>query len=67
MGYKSVSLTSEVYALLKEKKSTEESISDFIKRLLEKPNIAELIELAGIWSDIPKEEVEALKRAARGS
>jgi len=67
MGYKSVSLTSEVYALLKEKKSNEESISDFIKRLLEKPNITELIELAGIWSDIPNEEVEALKHDARGS
>ena len=66
MGYKSVSLTSEVYELLKEKKPSDESFSDFIKRLLEKPNINDLIGLAGVWEDIPTEEIEALKRSARG-
>ncbi len=66
MGYKSVSLTSEVYELLKDKKPSDESFSDFIKRLLDKPNIKDLIGLAGVWVDIPAEEIEALKRSTRG-
>ena len=67
MGYKSVSLTSEVYELLKERKGAEESFSDFIGRLLEKPNVSDLLALAGVWSDIPEEEIDALKRSLRGS
>ncbi len=66
MGYRSVSLTSEVYELLKDKKPSDESFSTFIKRLLEKPNIMDLIGLAGVWADIPTEEIDALKRSTRG-
>lgn len=64
---KSISVTAEVYELLKEKKKANESFSDLIKRLLEKPNINELVELAGVWSDIPDKEIEALKCVTRGS
>lgn len=67
MGYKSVSLSSDVYELLKEKKRSDESFSDFIKRLLEKPDIKQLIELAGAWSDVSADEIAALKRAIRGN
>ena len=66
MGYKSVSLTAEVYEMLKKNKGADESFSDVIKRLLEQPNIGELLELAGVWKDISEEEIAALRKATRG-
>ncbi|MFX1511454.1 MAG: antitoxin VapB family protein [Promethearchaeota archaeon] len=66
MGYKSVSLTHEVYELLKAAKKENESFNDVIKRLFRQPSIHELLTLAGAWDDVSEEELEALRKAAKG-
>ena len=51
MTSKSISITNEVYEMLKKFKLKNESFSQAIKRLLEKN--ADILELAGSWKEIP--------------
>lgn len=59
MVSKTISVTEEVYKLLSRIKLPGESFSQAIKRLVRRSKISEC---AGLWSDIPDEEMEELLR-----
>jgi len=54
---KNISLTEDVYELLKRMKMGEESFSDTIRRLAGRSRLSDC---AGLWSDVPDEELTAL-------
>ena len=56
MTSKNISLREDVYELLSKIKLEGESFSDTIKRLSERRSLADC---AGLWSDVPEEEMEA--------
>ena len=57
MTSKNISLTEDVYELLKRMKMGEESFSDTIRRLAGRSRLSDC---AGLWSDVPEEEMTAL-------
>lgn len=57
MTSKNISLTEDVYELLKRMKMGEESFSDTIRRLARRSRLSDC---AGLWSDVPEEEMAAL-------
>lgn len=57
MTSKNISLTEDVYELLKRMKMGEESFSDAIRRLAGRRRLSDC---AGLWSDVPEEEMMAL-------
>lgn len=57
MPSKNISITEDVYRLLSRMKLGGESFSDTIRRLAKRSSLADC---AGLWSDLPEEEVEAL-------
>ena len=58
MGVKTISVTDTAYNLLLSMKSKDEDVSAAIIRLLKKK--ASLAECAGLWKDIPDEEIEEM-------
>jgi predicted CopG family antitoxin len=54
---KNISLTEDAYELLKRMKMGEESFSDTIRRLAGRRRLSDC---AGLWSDVPEEEMAAL-------
>jgi predicted CopG family antitoxin len=54
---KNISLTEDTYELLKRMKMGEESFSDTIRRLAGRRRLSDC---AGLWSDVPEEEMAAL-------
>ena len=56
MTSKNISLREDVYELLSKIKLKGESFSDTIKRLSKRRSLADC---AGLWSDVPEEEMEA--------
>ena len=57
MTSKNISLTEDVYELLKRMKMGEESFSDTIRRLAGRSCLSDC---AGLWSDVSEEEMAAL-------
>lgn len=57
MTSKNISLTEDVYELLKRMKMGEESFSDTIRRLAGRSRLSDC---AGLWSDVPEEKMTAL-------
>lgn len=65
MTYKTVSLNSKAYNLLKNAKKENESFSDTIMRLVTKPNIERFLELFGaLERDLDDQELEEFKKEA---
>jgi predicted CopG family antitoxin len=54
---KNISLTNDAYELLKKMKLGEESFSDTIRRLAKRRRLSDC---AGLWADIPDDEMEAI-------
>ncbi len=65
MSAKTVALDSEAYAMLAKSKRSGETFSDVVKRTL-RPR-RPLVDFAGIWKDIPADEMRALERWRRES
>jgi len=63
MGVKSISVTDTAYNLLLSMKSEDEDVSEAIVRLLKKKS--SLVECAGLWSDIPDEEIEEMEEGMK--
>ena len=65
MTYKTISLNSKAYQLLKEEKKDGESFSDTIIRLTTKPNIEKFLEMFGaLKSDLDDQELSEFKKEA---
>lgn len=60
MTSKNISITEDVYNLLSKMKLKGESFSETIKRLSERRRLADC---AGLWSDVPEEEMEAFRES----
>lgn len=60
MAVKNIAITEEAYSLLKRQKLPGESFSEVIVENFKKKK--NLIDFAGIWSDMPESELKALKR-----
>lgn len=58
---KNISITEDVYEMLSRLKLEGESFSDAIRRLAERGSI---IECAGLWSEMPEEEYQAIREGA---
>ena len=63
MGVKTISVTDTAYNLLLSMKSKDEDVSAAIIRLLKKK--ASLAECAGLWRDIPDEEIEEMEEGMK--
>ncbi len=59
---RNISLTDDVYELLKKMKMGDESFSDTIRRLAKRRSISDC---AGLWADVPDEEIDAIKENIR--
>jgi len=64
MPSKNISITEDIYEMLSKLKLEGESFSDVIRRLAKRGQIAEC---AGLWSDMPDSEFQAIKDAASTS
>jgi len=64
MTSKTISVTEDVYNLLKKMKLKGESFSETIRRLVKGRRISDL---AGLWSDIPEAVLEEIKEGIRES
>lgn len=64
MSYKTISLNSKAYELLKNEKKEGESYSETIIRLVTQPNIQKYLELFGTL-DIDTQELKEFKTEAR--
>jgi len=60
MASKTIAVTEDVYTLLKRERHRGESFSDVIRRLVRRRG--KLSDCAGLWADIPSEEIEEMKR-----
>ena len=66
MTYKTISLNSRAYELLKKEKREGESYSATIIRLVTQPNMEKFLSLFGVLKDdLSEEELEAFKKEAR--
>ena len=66
MTYKTISLNSKAYILLKKERKEGESFSDTIIRLTTKPNIEKYLEMFGaLKNDIDNQELEEFKKEAK--
>ena len=61
MVSKTISVTQDVYNLLKREKFKGESFSDTIRRLVQ--TRGKISECAGLWADMGDDEIEEMKRA----
>ncbi len=61
MGTKTISIMDDVYDMLKAIKRPEESFSDEIRRLAVSKN--NILEFAGAWKDLSKDEINTIKDA----
>lgn len=59
MGTKTISIMDDAYELLLKAKRENESFSDVIRRITNKPSI---MDVAGSWDHIPDNEIEDMKR-----
>ncbi|UCG04370.1 MAG: antitoxin VapB family protein [Candidatus Heimdallarchaeota archaeon] len=65
MTYKTISLNSKAYQLLKKEKKDGESFSDTIIRLTTKPNIEKFLEMFGVLkNDLDDQELSEFKKEA---
>ncbi|MHA2248171.1 MAG: antitoxin VapB family protein [Candidatus Hodarchaeales archaeon] len=65
MTYKTISLNSKAYQLLKKEKKDGESFSDTIIRLTTKPNIEKVLEMFGVLKDdLDDQELSEFKKEA---
>ena len=65
MTYKTLSLNSKAYQLLKQEKKEGESFSDTIIRLTTKPDIEKFLELFGVLKDdLDDQELSEFKKEA---
>ncbi len=65
MTYKTISLNSKAYQLLKKEKKDGESFSDTIIRLTTKPNIKKFLEMFGVLkNDLDDQELSEFKKEA---
>jgi len=65
MTYKTISLNSKAYQLLKRAKKDGESFSDTIIRLTTKPNIEKFLEMFGVLQDdLDDQELSEFKKEA---
>jgi len=65
MTYKTISLNSKAYQLLKRAKKDGESFSDTIIRLTTKPNIEKFLEMFGVLQDdLDDQELSDFKKEA---
>jgi predicted CopG family antitoxin len=62
MTSRHISVTDDIYDLLTKMKLKNESFSDTIKRLAKR---RDLLDCAGAWSDVPKEEMKAYEKGIR--
>ena len=62
MGTKTITILDDVYEMLEKRKLHKESFSDAIRRTMKRRDI---MELAGAWSDMRREEIAAMKRAIK--
>ena len=62
MTSKNISITEDVYRMLSRLKLEGESFSDTIRRLARRSSLAGC---AGLWSDLPEEEMEAFGEGIR--
>ena len=60
MTSKNISITEDVYVLLSKIKLEGESFSDAIRRLVARRS---LVDNAGLWSHLPKEEMDAFRKS----
>ncbi len=60
MTSKTISVSEDAYDLLKKMKLKGESFTETIRRLAKRRRIADC---AGLWSDVPDEEMDAIKRS----
>ena len=63
MGVKTIPVTDTAYNLLLSMKSEDEDVSEAIIRLLKKKS--RLVECAGLWRDIPDEEIEEIEEGMK--
>lgn len=63
MGVKTIPVTDTAYNLLLSMKSEDEDVSETIIRLLKKKS--RLVEYAGLWRDIPDEEIEEIEEGMK--
>ncbi len=61
MGFKTISLSEEVYNALKRKQRKKESLNDLILRLTSESDQKDILELKGSWNG-PKVESEKLEK-----
>ena len=59
MTSRNISITDDAYQILLKMKLKDESFSGTIRRLARRGRISDC---AGLWSDLPREDVEAIKR-----
>ena len=65
MTYKTISLNSKAYQLLKKEKKDGESFSDTIIRLTTEPNIKKFLEMFGVLkNDLDDQELSEFKKEA---
>lgn len=66
MTYKTVSLNTKAYSLLKKAKKDNESFSDAVIRVLSEPDISKFLSLVGaLKDDLSEEEVEEFIQEAQ--
>ncbi|MBI4980721.1 antitoxin VapB family protein [Candidatus Woesearchaeota archaeon] len=63
MGTKTISIMDDAYNLLRALKSKDESFSDEIRRIASSRE--GIMDLAGAWNDLSKEEAENIKKSIR--
>lgn len=68
MTYKTVSLNSKAYSLLKKAKKEGESFSDTVIRILNEPNLSRFLSLAGSLKDeITDSEINGFIKEAKNA
>lgn len=61
MGSRTIMIRDDAYEILRSKKRGDESFTDVILRL-GNPTKKKLTECIGLWADIPKEDLERMKK-----
>ena len=68
MTYKTVSLNEKAFALLRKAKRDNESYSEVIIRILNKPDISKFLSLAGsLKNDVTEDEMEEFIKEAKSA
>lgn len=60
MATKTITIMNDAYELLKRNKGKGESFSDVIRKKI--GGRTNIMEFAGIWKDVPKEDIDEMKK-----